>query len=216
MCEIEEAGLLGSLRNFHLEFVTGLTKLLLDPSANILRESQMRTSYVLHTMPKPTIAMVNGHAVGAGLSLALACDLRIAATNAVLSIPAVREGVVAALGPMRLARLIGTGPAKQLALLGHRFTPEEGYVLRIINEVVDPDKLEERTLALAHELLDIPFAALLHTKEQIDAAFEQDTAAHMTAFIAAQEDCLRSPEHAAVMEEYREQQARRSRKSKDG
>src|SRR5437867_1749589 len=96
----------------------------------------------------------------------------VAATNAVLSIPAVREGVVAALGPMRLARLIGAGPAKQLCLLGHRFTPEEGYALRIINEVVDPAQLDERALAIAHELLDIPFTALLHTKEQIDAAFE--------------------------------------------
>jgi enoyl-CoA hydratase/carnithine racemase len=163
-----------------------------------------------------SVAAIQGYCLGGGLQVALACDLRIAATNAVLSIPAVREGVVAALGPMRLARLIGAGPAKQLALLGHRFTPEEGYVLRIINELVDPDRLEERALALAHELLDIPFAALLHTKEQIDAAFEQDTAAHMTAFIAAQEDCLRSPEHAAVMKEYREQQARRSKKRKDG
>src|SRR5438270_2548085 len=85
-----------------------------------------------------SIAAIHGYCMGGGLQVALACDLRIAATNAVLSIPAVREGVVAALGPMRLARLIGAGPAKQLCLLGHRFTPEEGYVLRIINEVVDP------------------------------------------------------------------------------
>jgi enoyl-CoA hydratase/carnithine racemase len=113
---------------------------------------------------------------------------------------------------MRLARLIGAGPAKQLCLLGHRFTPEEGYALRIINEVVDPDQLDERALAIARELLDIPFTALLHTKEQIDAAFEQDTAAQMAALIVAQEDCLRSPEHARVMEEYRVMQARRNQK----
>ena len=111
---------------------------------------------------------------------------------------------------MRLARLIGAGPAKQLCLLGHRFTPEEGYALRIINEVVDPAQLDERALAIAHELLDIPFTALLHTKAQIDAAFEQDTTAQMAAFIVAQEDCLRSPEHARVMEEYRAMQARPS------
>ena len=157
-----------------------------------------------------SIAAIHGHCLGGGLQVALACDLRIAATNAVLSIPAVKEGLVAALGPMRLTRLIGAGPAEQLCLLGHRFTAEEGYVLRIINEVVDPDKLEERALALAHELLDIPFTALLHTKEQIDAAFDMDTAAHMATFIKAEEDCLRSPEHAAVMEEYRKRQAQRS------
>src|SRR5579859_5118984 len=73
-----------------------------------------------------TIAAIQGYCLGGGLQVVLACDLRIAATDAILSIPAVREGVVAALGPMRLARLIGAGPAKRLALLGHRFTPEIG------------------------------------------------------------------------------------------
>ncbi len=162
-----------------------------------------------------TIAAIHGYCLGGGLQVTLACDLRIATTSAVLSIPAVKEGLVAALGPMRLARLIGAGPAKQLCLLGHRFTAEEGYVLRIINEVVDPDKLEQRALALAHELLDTPFTALLHTKEQIDAAFEMGTPALMATFIKDQEDCLRSPEHAAVMEEYRQQQARRSSKRQE-
>ena len=162
-----------------------------------------------------SIAAIHGYCLGGGLQVALACDLRVAATDAVLSIPAVREGLVAALGPLRLTRLIGAGPAKQLCLLGHRFTPEEGFALRIINEVVDPVKLEERALALAHEMLNIPFTALLHTKEQIDAAFDQDTAEHMSTFISAQEACLRSPEHAAVMTEYREQQARRSNKTRE-
>ncbi|TMC26041.1 MAG: enoyl-CoA hydratase/isomerase family protein [Chloroflexi bacterium] len=173
-------------------------------------ETWERGVIALANLKAISIASIHGYCLGGGLQVALACDLRIAAINAVLSIPAVREGVVAALGPMRLARLIGAGPAKQLCLLGHRFTPEEGYALRIINEVVDPAQLDERALAIAHELLDIPFTALLHTKAQIDAAFEQDTTAQMAAFIVAQEDCLRSPEHARVMEEYRAMQARPS------
>ena len=158
-----------------------------------------------------TIAAIQGYCLGGGLQVALACDLRIAATDAVLSIPAVREGVVAALGPMRLARLIGAGPAKQLCLLGHRFSAEEGHAWGIIYEVVPPASLEERALALAEELLAIPFTALLHTKHQIDDAFEEDTATLMNKLIAAQEECLRSPEHAVVMEEYRQSQARRKK-----
>jgi enoyl-CoA hydratase/carnithine racemase len=173
-------------------------------------ETWERGVIALTNLKAITIAAIQGYCLGGGLQVALACDLRIAATDAVLSIPAVKEGVVAALGPMRLARLIGAGPAKQLCLLGHRFTPEEGYTLGIINEVVEPAALAERALSIAHELLDIPFTALLHTKEQIDAAFEQDTAAHMAALIKAQEDCLRSPEHARVMAEYRAMQARRT------
>ncbi|HZU68912.1 MAG TPA: enoyl-CoA hydratase/isomerase family protein [Ktedonobacteraceae bacterium] len=160
-----------------------------------------------------TICAIHGYCLGGGLQVALACDLRISATNAVLSIPAVREGVVAALGPMRLARLIGAGPAKRLCLLGHRFTPEEGLALGLIDEVVTPDKLEEQALAMAQELLAIPFTALKHTKRQINEAFDFDETTLMTKFIAAQEDCLRSPEHKEVMAAYRETLAQRKKTS---
>lgn len=156
-----------------------------------------------------TIAAIQGYCLGGGLQVVLACDLRIAAADAILSIPAVKEGLVAALGPMRLARLIGVGPAKQLCLLGHRFTAEEGVALSIINEVCLPGNLEERALAIAGELLAIPFTALKHTKRQIDRSFDQDFATLVTEMVDALEDCLRSPEHQAAMKEYREELALR-------
>src|SRR5436309_1236687 len=90
-----------------------------------------------------TIAAIHGYCLGGGLQVALACDLRIASTDAILSIPAVREGVIAALGPMRLARLVGVSLAKQLCFLGRRFSAEEGLALRLITEVVPPVMLEE-------------------------------------------------------------------------
>jgi enoyl-CoA hydratase len=152
-----------------------------------------------------TIAAIQGYCLGGGLQVALACDLRIAADDAILSIPAVREGVVAALGPMRLARLIGSGPAKRLSLLGHRFSAEEGRVLQVVDEVVPLAQLEERTQAIAAELLEIPFTALLHTKRQIDHAFEHDTPTLMNELIAAQEACLASPEHKAVIATFRKE-----------
>lgn len=160
-----------------------------------------------------TIAAVHGYCLGGGLQVAVACDLRIATTDAIMSIPAVKEGVVAALGPMRLARLIGAGPAKQLCFFGRRFNAEEGQALGLITEVVEPEALEERALALAEELLAIPFTALMHTKRQIDQAFTQDTATLMTELLAAQEDCLRSPEHAAVMAAYRETYLQRKQRN---
>jgi enoyl-CoA hydratase/carnithine racemase len=157
-----------------------------------------------------TIAAIQGYCLGGGLQVALACDLRIASTDAILSIPAVREGLVAALGPMRLARTIGVGPAKQLCFLGRRFTGEEGVALRIINEVCSPENLEKRALAMAEELLTIPFTALKHTKHQINRSFDQDFATLTAEMVDAEEDCLRSPEHNEVMAEYREELARRS------
>jgi enoyl-CoA hydratase len=156
-----------------------------------------------------TIAAIHGYCLGGGLQIALACDLLIATDDAVLSIPAVREGVVADLGPMRLARLIGAAPAKRLCLLGHRFSAPEGAALGLIAEVVEPGQHEWRAEALAQELLAIPFPALLHTKRQIDHTFELDEATLCEEMVAAQQECLRSPEHVAMMAAYREAQAAR-------
>ncbi|GCE45633.1 hypothetical protein KTH_05020 [Thermosporothrix hazakensis] len=158
-----------------------------------------------------SIASIHGYCLGGGLQLALACDLRIAAEDAVLSIPAVREGVVAALGPMRLARLIGSSQAKWLCLLGRRFSATEGQRLGIIHEVAPPEKLEEQTNALAEELLSLPFTALHHTKRQIDLAFENDIATLTEEFLQAQQECLQSPEHAELMAEYRAREAFRKK-----
>ena len=145
-----------------------------------------------------SIAAIHGYCLGGGLQLALACDLRIASSDAIFSIPAVKEGLAAYVATVRLTRLIGAAAAKELCLLGRRFSAEEGHALRLIAEVVPPAMLEVRALALAQELLSIPFPALLHTKRQIDRAFGQDTAMPLNAMTAVYEDCLRSPEHATV------------------
>ncbi len=79
----------------------------------------------------------------------------------------------------------------------------------MVHEVVDPADLEQRALALAEELLTIPFTALLHTKRQIDNAFEQSLDVLKEQLAVVQADCLQSPEHATVMEQYREEQALR-------
>jgi enoyl-CoA hydratase/carnithine racemase len=162
-----------------------------------------------------TIAAIQGYCLGGGLQLAVACDLLVASTDAVLSIPAVKEGVVADLGPMRLARLIGASKAKYLCLLGRRFSAKEGLEMGLLHEVVEPGELQQHALNLAQELLEIPFTALKHTKRQINASFELDLPALMHEMAVAQDECLRSPEHAAVMQSSRETLAER-RRQKEG
>jgi enoyl-CoA hydratase/carnithine racemase len=169
----------------------------------------------LANLPAITIAAIQGYCLGGGLQLAVACDLLVASTDAILSIPAVKEGVVADLGPMRLARLIGASKAKYLSLLGRRFSAKEGLELGIIHEVVEPGELQQQVLSLAQELLGTPFTALKHTKRQINMAFELDLPALTREMVAAQDECLRSPEHAVVMETYRATQAER-RRQKEG
>lgn len=80
----------------------------------------------------------------------------------------------------------------------------------LLHEVVELADLEQRVLDLSQELLAVPFTALRHTKRQIDQAFEQDIAMLTATMVAAQEECLRSAEHAEVMVAYREAQRRKS------
>ena len=85
----------------------------------------------------------------------------------------------------------------------------------LLHEVVEPGELQRHALNLAQELLGIPFTALKHTKRQINMAFDSDLPTLLREMSAAQDECLRSPEHAAVMEAYRETQAER-RRQKEG
>ncbi len=79
----------------------------------------------------------------------------------------------------------------------------------LLAEVCQPELLEQRALTMANELLAIPFTALKHTKRQIDQSFTQDFDTLLNEMVDAEEECIHSPEHKAVMEEYLAEQARR-------
>jgi enoyl-CoA hydratase/carnithine racemase len=113
-----------------------------------------------------TIAAMNGFAVGGGLSLAMACDFRIAAAGVRMWIPEVRLGVPYMWGSIsRLINLVGMAKAKELVMTCDELTAEEALALGLVNHVVPPDQLPAATLAFAHKLLDKPPMALRRTKE---------------------------------------------------
>jgi 2-(1,2-epoxy-1,2-dihydrophenyl)acetyl-CoA isomerase len=150
-----------------------------------LRESQMRTSYVLHTMPKPTIAMVNGAAAGAGLSLALACDLRIASDKARF-LTAFRNIALSGDfgGSYYLQRLVGMGKARELYFMSEMVDAPEALRLGIVNRVVPHDDLAQETLALAAKLAAGPTATLGYMKENLNLGEHADlrTLLHQEGF----------------------------------
>lgn len=136
-----------------------------------LREMQRRTSYVLHTMPKPTIAMVNGHAVGAGLSLALACDIRIASDRAKFGTVFRNVGFSGDFGgSWFLPRLVGMERARLLYFTGEIIDAEEALRLGLVSRVVPHEKLEEETMALAAHLASGPTLAYARMKENLNRA----------------------------------------------
>ena len=140
-----------------------------------LRDAQRRTSYVLHTMPKPTIAMVNGHAVGAGLSLALACDLRVASDRAKFGTVFRNVGFSGDFGGSYfLPRLVGMEKARELYFTGQIIEAEEAHRIGMVSRVVPHDQLEDETLALAGRLATGPTLAYARMKENLNRSATAD------------------------------------------
>ena len=105
---------------------------------------------LLEKMPKPTIAAINGFALGGGCELALACDLRYASSNARLGQPEINLGIVPGWGgTQRLARVCGLGVAKELILTGRPVDAEEALRIGLVNAIADP--VLEHALEVAHE-----------------------------------------------------------------
>ena len=140
-----------------------------------LRQSQQATSYALHTMPKPTIAMVNGHAVGAGLSLALACDIRIASDRAKFGTVFRNVGFSGDFGGSYfLQRLVGNERARQLYFTGEIIEAAEALRIGMVSKVVAHDDLERETMAFAAHLASGPALAYARMKENLNRAETAD------------------------------------------
>ena len=135
---------------------------------------------LLETMPKPTIAAINGFALGGGCELAIACDLRYAASSAKLGQPEVNLGIIPGWGgTQRLARLCGLGLAKELIFTGRIVAAEEALRIGLVNGVHDPvlDKAREVATLLSSKS---PISLRL-MKELANRALGGDHAANLEA-----------------------------------
>jgi enoyl-CoA hydratase/carnithine racemase len=146
--------------------------------SSTFRETLRRLQSVfdrLEQLEKPVIAALNGACVGGGVDLALACDLRIAVTDAYVMIPEARLGLIPDLGAtQRLPRLIGVSRAKDLILTGRRVRADECLAMGLVNRVVARDQL---AAAIAEVVTDIKAGAPLAVglaKQAIDRAWATD------------------------------------------
>lgn len=142
----------------------------LEAKAQALRE-RMEVSRLLHECPKPTIAMINGPAAGAGLSMALACDLRTMGAGVRISTAFANVGYSGDFGGSYfLSKLIGTGRARELYFLAERIDAATCLSLGIVNRVAADEALREETYALARRLASGPRVALRYMKRNFNAA----------------------------------------------
>ena len=128
---------------------------------------------LLETMPKPTIAAINGYALGGGCELALACDLRLASSNARIGQPEIDLGILPGWGgSVRLARTTTLGFAKALIFTGRPVDAAEALEHGLVNAVFEPGELRERTLELCRGLEAKSPLALAYAKEAVNLSLQ--------------------------------------------
>ena len=133
--------------------------------------------FAVEKVGKPVVAAVNGHALGGGLELALACDFIVAADSAVFAAPEVLIGIMPGFGgTQRLPRLIGKSRAKEMIFTGERVSAEQAYAIGLVNRIVSDDLLLTETAALLKAICSRGVLSLRVAKEVIDAGSGVDLA----------------------------------------
>ena len=123
---------------------------------------------------KPTIAMIDGFALGGGCELALACDIRLASTRSMFGTPEINLGLIPGGGAtQRLARLIGYGKALEMVMSGELMPATEAHRVGLANNVLPPEQLEEVTMTLARNLASKSPHTIRVAKRAVRAALER-------------------------------------------
>jgi enoyl-CoA hydratase/carnithine racemase len=169
----------------------------------------------LEDMGKVTLAVLHGHSLGGGLQLALACDLRLATEDAVLGLGATRHGIIPDGAVLRLARVIGLGRAKELALLNDEVSPAEARAMGLVNWVCARGDVEGRVADIVQKVREASPLATGHTKRLLHESFHRDPRGHIAEeILRSQEECMVSLETAEAnraWEERRDAVSRRAR-----
>ncbi len=170
--------------------------------------SRMEVSRILHELPKPTIAMINGPAAGTGLALALACDLRIAGTSARLVTAFVKVGFSGDFGGSYfLTRLVGTAKARELYFTGRPVDTDEALSLGLVNRVVPDEELAGVTMELARSLAYGPSIALSLMKRNMNCAETGGLAELLDTEAAHQVQTGRTQDHREAAKAFVEKRA---------
>ena len=142
-----------------------------------LQERQRLLSGALVAVRKPTVAALPGPAAGAGLAIAMACDIRIAAASAFLTTGYIRVALSGDYGiAWLLTRLVGTSRARELMFTGEKVAADRAEAIGLVNRVVADDRLREEAFEFAASLAEGPATALRYMKDNLDEALAFDFA----------------------------------------
>ena len=135
----------------------------------------MRLYDKMRRQPQPLVASIQGYALGGGMLVALACDVRVASTRATLGYPEIRLGVIPGTGgTVLLDRLVGPAQARAICLLGEHIPAERAYQLGLLNYLAAPEELEAETARVVAILAGYSPVALAELKRALNASLERD------------------------------------------
>jgi 2-(1,2-epoxy-1,2-dihydrophenyl)acetyl-CoA isomerase len=162
-----------------------------------LRRTFSPTVTRIVAMDKPTLASLHGPVYGAGVGIALACDMRLAAESARFSVAFVNIGLMPDAGVTYfLPRIVGLGSAVEMSMLGDAVDAEEAYRIGLVNRVVLDETLMEETASFAKRLAAMPTRALGSMKQAIYASFESDLETALEREAVGQTLCGYTGDHA--------------------
>jgi enoyl-CoA hydratase/carnithine racemase len=147
----------------------------------------------IENISQPTIAAINGHAIGAGLQLSLACDFRLAVSDnkIKLGLKDVKIGIIPGLcGTIRLPKLIGISRAKELILTGDLISPEKAYDFGLLNKIIDQESFENEVNKLALKLAHCAPLAVAASKKLLNSKAKSAEIAHSQAKLLNSADAM--------------------------
>lgn len=166
-----------------------------EKAEEISRQGQ-RICNIIERNPQVVIAAINGYALGGGLELALACDIRLASTRARFGQPEVKLGIVPGFdGTQRLPHLVGVGRAKEIMFTGNIFDASQAYEIGLVNKVVTPRDLLTESKNLAYQITEQSTQAVAMIKDVINHGFYNNYESSSKYETKAFGTCFESDEH---------------------
>ena len=182
-----------------------------DPDlGEYLRGSYSRLVKLMVETPKPIISALHGPVYGAGLGIALACDLRIAAESAKFSVAFIKIGLMPDAGVTYfLPRVVGLGRAMEMSMLGETVDADEAQKMGLVNKITADDSLLEETQSFAEHLAELPTVALGKMKSALHASFEADLETALEREAEGQTFCGYTQDHEEGVAAFFEKRAPR-------
>jgi len=163
-----------------------------------------RALYVLEQSPSILICAMRGYALGGGLQLALACDIRVATESCKMGLPAIKEGIVPGLGTFRLPKYIGLGRAKWMVLSGDNVDGKKAFEIGLIDHLVNEENFTEEVAGLVTKYKNLCSEGTRQSKILMNLAFDLPHGQFFEEYLRRQRLALVSPDHQEAMSAYRE------------